>query len=150
MRTAASRLHSAGTIHALEAVENVEGCENAKPVSGSQGGVRCRVEVDVAGYLAKRRQNLKKMAERMAEKCKRVGKPMTIGQMNAYDRRIVHITLKDDEEVRTQSMGDGYLRKLVIFPKKGSISSAISAELKTLPRRKKYSKTRWMILILKK
>jgi spoIIIJ-associated protein len=32
----------------------------------------------------------------------------------------VHITLKDDGAVRTQSMGEGFLRKLVIFPRKNS------------------------------
>jgi len=38
--------------------------------------------------------------------------------MNAHDRRIIHIALKDDAEVRTQSIGEGFYRKLVIFPKK--------------------------------
>jgi spoIIIJ-associated protein len=56
----------------------------------------------------------------MAEKAKKTGKPATINQMSAQDRRIVHLTLKDDTRVRTQSMGDGYYRRLVIFPKKKS------------------------------
>jgi spoIIIJ-associated protein len=43
---------------------------------------------------------------------------MTIGQMNAHDRRIVHLHLKENSEVRTQSIGEGYYRKLMIFPKK--------------------------------
>ncbi len=79
---------------------------------------RIRIQVDVEGYLENRRINLEKIASRMAEKVKRTGKPANIGQMNAHDRRIVHIALKDDNEVRTQSMGEGFLRKLVIFPKK--------------------------------
>jgi spoIIIJ-associated protein len=81
---------------------------------------RVRVVVDVEGYLEKRRENLQQMATRMAEKAKRIKKPVTIGQMNAHDRRIIHIHLKDDTGVRTQSIGDGYIRKLMIFPKKGS------------------------------
>jgi spoIIIJ-associated protein len=81
---------------------------------------RIRVQVDVEGYLQNRRANLKKLAERLAEKAKRTGKPANIGQMNAHDRRIVHMALKDDSAVRTQSMGEGYLRKLVIFPKRAS------------------------------
>jgi spoIIIJ-associated protein len=81
---------------------------------------RVRVQVDVEGYLQNRRVNLQKSARRMAEKVQRTGKPATIGQMNANDRRIVHIALKDNTSVRTQSLGDGYLRKLVIFPKKNS------------------------------
>jgi spoIIIJ-associated protein len=58
------------------------------------------------------------MASRMAEKAARTKKPVTLGQMNAHDRRIVHIHLKDERSVRTQSIGDGYYRKLMIFPKK--------------------------------
>lgn len=80
---------------------------------------RIRFEVDVEGYLKNRRDNLQKMARRVAEKVKRTGKPVSVGQMNAHDRRIVHISLKKDDQIRTQSMGEGYLRKLVIFPKKG-------------------------------
>jgi spoIIIJ-associated protein len=79
---------------------------------------RIRVVVDVEGYLEKRKNNLQQMASRMAEKAKRSKKPVTIGQMNAHDRRIVHIHLKDEKGVRTQSIGDGYFRKLMIFPKK--------------------------------
>lgn len=79
---------------------------------------RIRVFVDVEGYLEKRKNNLKQMATRMAEKAKRTKKPMTIGQLNAHDRRIIHIHLKDEKAIRTQSVGDGYYRKLMIFPKK--------------------------------
>ena len=79
---------------------------------------RVRVLVDVEGYLAKRKSNLQQMAMRMAEKAKRTKKPVTIGQMNSHDRRIVHIQLKDEKGVRTQSLGDGYYRKLMIFPKR--------------------------------
>jgi spoIIIJ-associated protein len=79
---------------------------------------RIRVVVDVEGYIQKRKTNLMQMASRMAEKAKRSQKPVTIGQLNAHDRRIVHIHLKDDKRIRTQSVGDGYYRKLMIFPKK--------------------------------
>lgn len=79
---------------------------------------RIRVLVDVEGYLEKRTNNLQQMASRLAEKAKRIKKPVTLGQMNAHDRRIVHIHLKDEQGVRTQSIGDGYYRKLMIFPKK--------------------------------
>lgn len=80
---------------------------------------RKRVLIDVEGYLEKRRENLEKMALRMSEKVKKTGKPSTISQMSSQDRRIVHLALKDDKSVRTQSMGEGYYRRLVIFPKKG-------------------------------
>jgi spoIIIJ-associated protein len=60
------------------------------------------------------------MARRMAEKSKQSGKPITLGQMNAQDRRFVHLTLKDDPLVKTQSKGEGFYRKLVIFPRKAA------------------------------
>lgn len=89
---------------------------------------RIRVLVDVEGYLDKRKSNLQQMALRMAEKAKRTKKPVTIGQMNAHDRRIVHIHLKDESGVRTQSIGEGYYRKLMIFPKKQGGSNRRNSE----------------------
>ncbi|MDD9302382.1 MAG: Jag N-terminal domain-containing protein [Desulfobacter sp.] len=79
---------------------------------------RVRVKVDIEGYMETRKTNLKQLAFKMAEKAKKTGRPATINQMSAQDRRIVHLALKEDSQVRTQSMGDGYYRRLVIFPKK--------------------------------
>ena len=81
---------------------------------------RIRVQVDVEGYLETRKANLEKLAEHLADKSKRIRKPISLGQMSAYDRRIVHLALKNDPDIRTKSRGDGYMRKLVIFPPKNS------------------------------
>ena len=89
-------------------------------IVNKQSEARIRVQIDVEGYLESRKESLKSLAIRLAEKTKRTGKPSTISQMTAHDRRIVHLELKDDKGVRTQSIGDGYYRRLVIFPKKGS------------------------------
>lgn len=83
-----------------------------------QSEARVRVKVDIEGYMETRKANLKHLALKMAEKAKKTGRPATINQMSAQDRRIVHLALKEDPQVRTQSMGDGYYRRLVIFPKK--------------------------------
>ncbi|MBU0987634.1 MAG: Jag N-terminal domain-containing protein [Proteobacteria bacterium] len=101
----------------LEAIQYL-----VEKVYNKSRGDRVRIQVDVEGYLKNRRANLQKLAGRLAEKVKRTGKPATIGQMNAHDRRIVHIALRDNSAVRTQSLGDGYLRKLVIFPQKNALS----------------------------
>ncbi|MGB5746100.1 MAG: RNA-binding cell elongation regulator Jag/EloR [Desulfobacterales bacterium] len=77
---------------------------------------KIRVQVDVEGYLETRKLNLEKLAMRLADKSKRIRKPISLGQMNGYDRRIVHMALKDDSEVETKSRGEGHMRKLVIFP----------------------------------
>jgi len=79
---------------------------------------RVRLKVDIEGYMETRKENLRALAHKMADKAQKTGKPATINQMTAQDRRIVHLALKDDTRVRTQSVGDGYYRRLVIFPKK--------------------------------
>ena len=94
----------------VEKVVNKHNADNGK----------IRVQVDVEDYLKHRQENLEKLALKLAAKCKRIGKPIALGQMNAYERRIIHLVLKKDPEVRTKSKGEGYLRKLVIFPKKKS------------------------------
>jgi spoIIIJ-associated protein len=85
---------------------------------------RIRVWVDIEGYLAARRESLENKAMRLAEKAKRLGKPVSLGQMTAYDRRIVHLALQDLADVQTRSRGEGPRRKLVIFPKKRSASDS--------------------------
>ena len=68
----------------------------------NQGGEgRGRIGVDVEGYWENRRSSLEEMARRMAGKSKKTGKPITLGQMNAHDRKIIHLTLKDDLNVET-------------------------------------------------
>jgi len=79
---------------------------------------RIIVEVDVAEYQAKRREKLIDQARRMADKAASNGRSVTIGPMSPQDRRIVHLTLKPDARVRTQSIGRGITRKLTIHPKK--------------------------------
>lgn len=79
---------------------------------------RVRISFDVEGYRDRRKASLTQLALRLGEKVKRSGKPATISPMNAYDRRVVHIALKDDASVRTHSKGGGLFRKLIIFPQK--------------------------------
>jgi spoIIIJ-associated protein len=81
---------------------------------GSEGGKR--IEVDMEAYRHRREQSLRNMALRLGEKAKKKKKPITIEAMNAHDRRIVHLTLKNDQALETKSVGKGELRKLVIHP----------------------------------
>lgn len=81
---------------------------------------RTRIQIDVAGYLENKKTNLEQRAFHLAGKVKNTGKPITVGELNVYDRKIVHMCLKEDKEVRTQSMGSGFYRKLVILPKKAA------------------------------
>ena len=87
-------------------------------IVNKQSDERVRIQIDIEGYLETRKASLESLALRLAEKAKKTGKPSTISQMTAHDRRIVHLTLKDDHTVKTRSIGEGYYRRLVIFPKK--------------------------------
>ena len=102
------------TLDAIQAIVN--------KVVNKHNQNRIRVLVDIEGYLETRKENLEKMALRLAEKSKRIGKPMTLGPMNAYDRRIVHLALQDFSAIQTRSRGEGPLRKLVILPQKRNVA----------------------------
>ena len=72
--------------------------------------------VDVEGYKARRKETLTGLALRMAEKAVETQQPVVLEPMPAYERRIVHIALRDDPQVRTESTGEGDSRKVMIIP----------------------------------
>lgn len=76
--------------------------------------------IDVAGYRMRRQEDLKNMAIRIADLVRTNRRSITLEPMLAWERRIVHLTLKDDPDVNTGSTGYGERRKVVISPKKRS------------------------------
>ncbi|MCK5099718.1 MAG: KH domain-containing protein, partial [Desulfobacteraceae bacterium] len=90
----------------------------ADKIVNRKSDARVRVKVDIEGYMEARKANLIQLAHKMADKAKKTGRPATINQMSGQDRRIIHLTLKEDPRVRTQSKGDGYYRRLIILPKR--------------------------------
>lgn len=60
------------------------------------------------------REMLEKQAKDAAKEVKRWGEPIKLPEMNAHDRRIIHITLQEDPEVTTASVGEGPMKKVVI------------------------------------
>jgi len=77
-----------------------------------------RIIVDAEEYRKKREEALIALAERLGEKVKKTKKAVTVGSMNARDRRIIHLTLQNDELLTTKSQGEGEYRKIVIMPAK--------------------------------
>ena len=61
-------------------------------------GHKIRIQVDVEGYLAKKKVGLVRTAERLAQKVVAKGSPASAGYLNAQDRRIVHLALKKRPE----------------------------------------------------
>ncbi len=73
--------------------------------------------VDVEEYKVRRERSLRQLAQRMADRVAASGKAVTLEAMPAYERRIVHVTLRDNEAVTTKSVGEGTSRKVMILPK---------------------------------
>lgn len=75
------------------------------------------IVVDVEAYRVRRRQSLRQMAEKMAERVTVSRKKMVLEAMPAHERRIIHITLRDHPAVTTKSVGSDDNRKVTIIPK---------------------------------
>ena len=73
--------------------------------------------VDVENYVIRRRRTLESLAQRVADQVARSGRMQALEPMPAYERRIVHVTLRKNPEVTTQSVGEGERRKVTIIPK---------------------------------
>lgn len=80
-------------------------------------GFRYPVIVDVEGYRHRRRQKLEDIARRSADRAARQHIPVRLRPMTAYERRVVHVALRDDRRVTTGSEGEDPFRMVVIKPK---------------------------------
>lgn len=89
----------------------------AAVVANSGGDCGARIIVDAENYRARRKDMLRKMAFSHAEKAKRRGQEVVIPDLKAFERRIIHLALRDDPEVETYSEGEGDDRCLVISPR---------------------------------
>lgn len=78
---------------------------------------RVNFVVDVEGFRRRREQALTRLAERMADKVRQRGEPIALEPMSAYERRIIHMTLRGAPDVYTESTGEGKQRRVRIFPK---------------------------------
>lgn len=73
-----------------------------------------RVVFNVEDYREKREETLKKLAKKMADKCRYYKHKMRLEPMNPYERRIIHSTLQEEKDIITYSEGDEPYRKVVI------------------------------------
>jgi spoIIIJ-associated protein len=73
--------------------------------------------IDVEGYRDRRQNALAQLAQRMARKAVKRGQAVTLEPMSPYDRRIIHMALRNDDRVTTQSTGEGSRRRVRIYPK---------------------------------
>lgn len=73
--------------------------------------------VDVEGYRARREQQLRQLARRMADQAIKTGRRQLLEPMPANERRVIHIELRDHPDVKTESSGEEPHRKVNIVPR---------------------------------
>ena len=80
-------------------------------------GQPCRVAVDVLSHREHRAEQLDDLAHTLADEVRDTKEPVTLESMPAIERRLIHVALAEDPDVRTYSIGEGDDRRVVISPK---------------------------------
>lgn len=75
---------------------------------------KIRVIVDVGNYREKREKSLEELAEKISRTVIKTGKSITLEPMTAYERKIIHTKLQENDKVKTFSKGEEPYRKVVI------------------------------------
>ena len=96
------------TLRALQTVVNL--------MLGEEEVEGRRLIIDVERYRARREDQVRELAVRLAHRVKRTGERYTMDPMHPYERRVVHLALAADEGVRTESQGKDAERRIVISP----------------------------------
>ena len=76
-----------------------------------------RVRLDSNGYRERRMRSLERLAEATARQVVEYGRPIRLDPMLSWERWVIHTTLKDRDDVKTESVGEAPDRKVVVLPK---------------------------------
>jgi len=74
--------------------------------------------IDIEGFKARREKSLRRLAKRLAEQTANSDQTVMLEPMPPHERRIIHLALRDDPNVTTQSIGEGDQRKVTIIPQR--------------------------------
>ena len=77
-----------------------------------------RIVIDCNGFRKDKDAELKQMARFIAEKAKSSGIPQEMGPLNPYERRIVHMAIAEDPAVTSESIGDAFMKTVIISSSK--------------------------------
>ena len=80
----------------------------------AQLGDEHRVVVDCQDFRRDKDLELKQMAKFLVDKARRTGAPQEIGPLNAYDRRIVHLSVAEEPGAASESIGDAAVKTVII------------------------------------
>ena len=96
--------------------------ENLQSIQLLLSGLKLRSEwpirmyLDIDGYKASKNQTLEELANKTADQAVKIERNIHLDPMSAYDRRIIHTTLQEREDVTTESTGEGEKRHVVVKP----------------------------------
>ena len=77
-----------------------------------------RIVIDCNGFRKDKDAELRQMARFIAEKARSSGVPQEMGPLNPYERRIVHLAIAEDPTVSSESIGDAFLKTVIIATKR--------------------------------
>ena len=77
-----------------------------------------RIVIDCNGFRKDKDAELKQMARFFAEKARSSGMPQEMGPLNPYERRIVHLAIAEDPTVSSESIGDAFMKTVIISTRK--------------------------------
>lgn len=83
-------------------------------------GSKVDIVVDTENYRLRKMESLREMALKMSQKARKTLKPVSLSPMAPYERRIIHLILAEDREVYTKSYGEGPLRRIIVYPRRGA------------------------------
>ena len=83
-----------------------------------------RLSLNINDYRERREQSLVEMAQNAAERVKTTNEELIMPPMVSFDRRIIHLTLAEETEVKTESTGSGKDRRLIIYPTQSKKASS--------------------------
>jgi spoIIIJ-associated protein len=87
-------------------------------IVGREMAGRVHLVVDVGDFKVRREQSLRHLAQRLAEQAVRTDRVVVLEPMPPHERRYVHLALRDNPHVTTQSVGEGDRRKVTIVPQR--------------------------------
>lgn len=76
-----------------------------------------RIKVDSCGYRERRTKSLERLAEATARQAVKYGRPVRLEPMASWERWVIHTSLKDRDDITTESVGEPPLRKVIVMPK---------------------------------
>lgn len=89
-------------------------------IANKNRDVPVHITIDTEQYRERHIEHLRSIALKMGQKAKRTGRSVSLEKMNPYDRRIIHLALKNEAGINTKSIGEGVFKKVVIVPRKAS------------------------------